>query len=299
MPAVVEEVAPPVRQQSAWVRRGACLLALLAIAGCVSPVQSKARSPLVRPQLSPDTIVLDVFIVRCPLAAPEVNDQLWAEIDEQHIPAEVRRRLALNGFRAGKVGNQIPSVLSQLLELNERPPPGDGTNKVELGQLATEPRVQRRHMPLRNAMRGEIVASEVYPELSVLISRPGDLSGQTYCQAQAVFGVLGVARPDGLVKLELTPELHHDSPRQRWVGDQGVLRLESCRPKTTFDEMAIAATLAPGEMLIVGCLPNKSGSLGHHFFTTCKEQPQQKLLVVRLAQTQHDGLFTPPDATPR
>jgi len=63
--------------------------------------------------------------------------------------------------------------------------------------------------------------------------------------------------------------------------------------------MTIAATLSPGEMLIVGCLPNKSGSLGHHFFTTCKEQPQQKLLVVRLAQTQHDGLFTPPDATPR
>jgi hypothetical protein len=138
------------------------------------------------------------------------------------------------------------------------------------------------------------VASEVYPELSVLVCQPGDLCGQTYCQAQAVFAVLGLAQPDGSVKLELTPELHHDAPRQRWVGEQGVLRLESCRPKKAFEEMTIAAKLAPGEMLVVGHLPNKPGSLGHHFFTTCKDQPQQKLLVVRLAQTQHDGLFSPP-----
>ncbi len=267
------------------------LLALLAAVGCTAPLQTKTRSPLVRPQLSPDTIVLDVFTVRCPLGAPEANEKLWAEIDEQHIPADVRRMLALNGFRAGKVGNQIPVVLSQLLELNERPPPGDGTTTVELGQMAAEPRVQRRHMPLRNAVRGEIVASEVYPELSVLISRPGDLCGQTYWQAQAVFAVVGLAQPDGSVRLELTPELHHDMPRQRWVGDQGVLRLESCRPKKAFDEMAIAAKLAPGEMLVVGHLPNKPGSLGHHFFTICNGPPQQKILVVRLAQTQHDGLF--------
>jgi hypothetical protein len=49
-------------------------------------------------------------------------------------------------------------------------------------------------------------------------------------------------------------------------------------------------------MLILGSLPSRSGSLGHHFFT--KENNgrlEQKLLIVRLSQTQHDGLFDPPE----
>ena len=48
-------------------------------------------------------------------------------------------------------------------------------------------------------------------------------------------------------------------------------------------------------MLIVSSLPNRPGSVGHYFFTENEARLEQKLLIVRLAQTQHDGLFSPPE----
>jgi hypothetical protein len=96
--------------------------------------------------------------------------------------------------------------------------------------------------------------------------------------------------------LELVPELHHDQPRRRWdVGDQGVLTLESDKPREVFDDMTISADLAPGAMVILSSLPNRPGSLGHYFLTQNNGQLEQRLLIVRLSQTQPIGLFRPPE----
>ncbi len=50
-------------------------------------------------------------------------------------------------------------------------------------------------------------------------------------------------------------------------------------------------------MLVLSSLSNRPGSLGHHFFTEKQNEGrlEQKLLIIRLAQTQHDGLFNPPE----
>ena len=144
--------------------------------------------------------------------------------------------------------------------------------------------------------RSEILASGVYPQLPVLMCESGQLCGQTYNQAQGVFAVKSFPQPDGRVRLELAPELQHDQPRQRWVGGQGMLRLEASRPKREFDDMTLSTDLAPGAMLVLSSLPNRPGSLGHHFFTESEGgRREQKLLIVRLSQTQHDGLFNPPE----
>ena len=129
----------------------------------------------------------------------------------------------------------------------------------------------------------------------MLVCESGRISGQTYNQAQGIFAVKSFPQPDGRVRLELVPELHHDQPRQRWVGSQGVLRLETSRPRKVFDDMTMTADLAPGAMLILSSLANRPGSLGHYFFTENDAQLEQKLLIVRLAQTQHDALFSPPE----
>ena len=82
---------------------------------------------------------------------------------------------------------------------------------------------------------------------------------------------------------------------RRWVGNQGMLRLEASRPKRVYDDMTITADLSPGAMLVLSSLANRPGSLGHHFFTQNDGRLEQKLLVVRLSQTQQDGLFSPPE----
>ena len=73
------------------------------------------------------------------------------------------------------------------------------------------------------------------------------------------------------------------------------MRLETARPRRVFDDLAISAVLSPGTMLILTALPDHPGSLGHYFFTEGEDNRlKQKLLVVRLCQTQHDDLLTPP-----
>jgi hypothetical protein len=96
--------------------------------------------------------------------------------------------------------------------------------------------------------------------------------------------------------LELVPELHHGQPQQQWIAKQGMWRLETGRPKRAFDDMTLSADLAPGAMLVMSSLPNRPGSLGHYFFTEENGgRLEQKLLIIRLTQTQHDGLFNPPE----
>ena len=57
----------------------------------------------------------------------------------------------------------------------------------------------RRHLQIRAGQRKEIIASRVYDQLPVLISEPGQLGGQTYSQAQAVWAVKTTPQADGRV----------------------------------------------------------------------------------------------------
>jgi hypothetical protein len=155
--------------------------------------------------------------------------------------------------------------------------------------------VKRRYLQIRAGQPGEIIASNIYPELTVLVSQLGQISGQNYSQAQGIFSIKSFPQPDGRVRLELVPELHHDQPIPRWVGTQGMIRLESSRPKQVYDHLTITVNLSAGSMLILSSLPDRPGSLGHHFFTESNGSLEQKLLIVRLAQTQSDGLFIPPE----
>jgi hypothetical protein len=101
--------------------------------------------------------------------------------------------------------------------------------------------------------------------------------------------------PDGRVRLKLVPELQYGSPKPTIVGRPGIMRLEANQPKQVYQEMTIDASLRPGQMLVLGSLPERRGSLGHHFFTQkTNGKVEQKLLVIRLSQTQHDGLFDAP-----
>jgi len=271
---------------------------LVMLLGCTSTPKTTGKSPLTPPKMSPDSCVLDIFFVRFPFDDPEVNTLMWQEIDEQHFPPQLRQRLRSNGFRVGLVDGQMPLVLSKLLELGEKPPPTGEALSTEAADLEDEPQMLRRHLQLRAGRRGEIIASGMYDRLPVLICRPDQLCGETYYQAQAMLAVKTFPQRDGRVRLELVPELHHDTAKQRWVGSQGVMRLETGRPRRVFDNMAVEAMLSPGEILVLSSISRRPGSLGHHFFTEQADRLEQKLLVIRLSQTQHDEVFCPSEVLP-
>lgn len=263
---------------------------LLAV-GC-SPIQPSGKSPLRPLQMAPEVTVLEVFFVRCAVDDVRANETLWSDVDEQPLPAEVRRALMRNGFRVGLIGNQIPSALSQLMELTDKPPPSGALLESRSVNLEEAPKVVRRYLQVRPGKRQEIVVSGIYDELPVLLAEGGQLCGRTYQRAQALYGMKAFNERDGRVRVELTPELHHGEPTQRWVSSSGVLRVQTGRERRVFDDLAVQVTLAPGQMLVISRLPNRSGSVGHHFFSEKLEGPlEQKLLLLRVAQTQHDDVL--------
>ncbi len=271
-------------------RQSVLLLATVVVAGCTTPVP-KRQSLLLPARMSSDSVVLDVFFVRYPFGDAGVNEKLWQEIDEQQFAPELRQRLARNGFRAGLVCGQMPTALSKLLELSEKPPPATEVEGTKVDILDAEPRVMRQHMQLRAGHPSRIMASSVYPELPLLIAEPGQASGQTYTDAQGLFALTSYPQPDGCVRLHIVPELHHGQSRQRWIAGRGMMRLDTSRDKRVFDDMALDVDLAPGSMLILSSLCNRPGSLGHDFFAEDDGKLEQKLLIVRLTQTQPHSLF--------
>ncbi len=271
---------------------GVLLLGLLA--SC-TPIRSpRGKSPLVAPQMSPQAVALDVFTVRFPFGDPRINGDLWAEIDEQCLPPGLRGRLAENGFRVGLVGGQIPVILSELLKLKDKPAPSGKPQTADLAELADEEGPLRSHKQLRAGTRTDLVVSQVYDELPLLLCGPEGVHGRSYPQAQGILAVRTKLLPDGRVGIKLTPEVHYGQQQQQFRGEQGVWRMELSKPRRAFEKMTISAELTAGHMLVLSSLPGRPGSLGHYFFTTSTSGSlEQKLMVIRISQTQHDPLFEP------
>ncbi len=282
-------------------RRTALLvLPLLATVGACSTLGPPENpSPLEPVRMPPESCALDIFFVRFPLGDEEANVDLWNEIDEQQLPNEVRRELTRNGFRVGVVSGQMPMTLARLLELEGKPVARGPCQQVSIAALESAPKVVRHHVQIRAGRPRQIVASGVQEELPVLLCSADGVCGRTYPDAQPSLALTTFPERDGRVRLELVPELHYGDYAQRYTGHQYAFRAEMSRSQRAFEETAFSASLRPGEMLLVGSLPARPGSLGDRFFTQeVSGRKEQKLLVIRLSQTQHDPLFCSMDLLP-
>lgn len=282
-------VAPHRNAATPWI----CLLLVACASGC-SPINLPRRPGsflLTQPRMASDSVVLDVFVVRFPFGDPEINGPAWRVIDEQHPPIEYRRRFLANGFRAGVLAGQLPTELSQLLGVggNNRLP-GE-MSRLSAEELVKGPTVLRGHFQLRAGTEKELVVNQDEGDMPVTIrDEAGNPSDQTYCRPEFQLAVRANLVNDGRVRLELVPQILHGNYSQRWsADDQGVLQLDPGRDKRSFDEMKIEAVLSTGQMLVLSTLPSCPGSLGHHFFS--EPSGNQKLILIRLSQTQHDGEF--------
>jgi hypothetical protein len=272
---------------------GVLALALCLLLGCESlqlEERSKGSSLLKPAQMSPDSVGLEIIFVRSKLDDAEVNADLWSEVDEQQLPAELRRQLAENGFRAGIIGTSVPKSLEKLLgsaHLNEKPTADGAIAKLDDG-----PAISGRRLQIRSGQPTEIQASKVHDQLPLLVRKQGEVVGNTLSKAQGVFIARATPEAGGGVQLSLIPELQWGETSQKVTPTQeGVWKVEASRKREVFSELAIDAKLTPGQLLLITCLPERSGSLGQHFFADRTATPaEQKLILVRLSQTQQSGL---------
>src|SRR5208283_138437 len=121
--------------------------------------------------------IIEVLSVRLPPGEPDLDRQIWEEVDEQHFPIEVRRQLEKNGFRAGVLAGQIPPALSHLLDWKGKPSSGGEVQRVKISDLVTPSRVSSQHMQTRAGQRYEIASSGVIEKMPILMSENGEIRG--------------------------------------------------------------------------------------------------------------------------
>jgi hypothetical protein len=250
------------------------------------------KSPLRPMRSSPDSVAVEIFWARYPWSDEEISSGSWQEIDETPIPADVRRRLATNGFRVGVVGSILPVPLARALQLDGE----SGTRDLVQNQVdpLVEPMVRRRRLQLKAGRRAEIQASGLIREVPLLVEMDGELGGCTYADAQAVFAIDVTPQPDQSVELRLVPELHYGPQKLRYMGGEGgILRQEAKRDRKVFKELEIITSLSPGEMLVIMGRFDAGGKLGDYFHSVdVATGREQKLIVIRLAQVPQSQSFS-------
>lgn len=245
---------------------------------------------LARPQATPDSVALEIFSARYAAAEPEQAESFWTEIDEQQLPAELRRKLADNGLRAGVVGAHLPARLVEVLRLREERP--DAPNEIPLASLVEEPKVTLRVLETRYGQRNELLSAPPRERLSVLIVEGEQVGGRSFANADGRFALTVEPLPDGRAQLELLPEIHYGEQQPHWVGDEGMLRFEPGRPRRVFADLRLRVALAPGQLLVLAADGNRSGSLGDALFHD-SGAGMQKLLAIRLPRAAPDRAFVP------
>ena len=272
----------PARGFRPWATAWLALLPLFL--GC-SPWQTAALENrlLKPPRMSPDTVILEMAVVDVADA-----EQLWQELDEQHLPLETRRKLAAEGLRAGLLGSHLPDWINQELAREAR--------SVEVDACAGEAVVQdgarQWRLQCRSGDPREIELGAVRNELVISSKCPESPDEEVFELAQSKLSLIAEPQGDGRVHLTITPEIHHGPLRHRWVGDDGTFRMDLGRERRKYPELGFTAKLAPGQTLVITAPPDVEG-LGATFFRN-ESSRKQRILLFRLAQTQFDDLFSPP-----
>lgn len=264
---------------------------LLCVTGCAAwTVPPASPKQLPSPPMSPDCVVLEVAFLRLP-EDPVLEEELWTQVDEQMDSIDMRRHLTDNGLRAGRIGTQLPEALQQTLDAARTPleaiTQGEAPEENEL--FAFQQRLQ-----LRAGKDRKVRATRTtLEELVLLLAEEGMVRAVRLERPLGFFNIRSHPLGDGRVQLALTPEVEFGAARQRHVGGQGLFLRVIDRPRHVLEHLRIETVLAPGQTLLVSATPEARG-LGAHFFAPhVSGREERSAMLVRLAQTQIDDLFSP------
>jgi hypothetical protein len=171
--------------------------------------------------------------------------------------------------------------------------------------LVNEPTVLRGLVQTRSGQRSLVIVAgerERIPELALLVrGDDGQVSGRTFHGAAGVLAMRFFPQGDGRTRVEIIPELQHGEPKQELVAGPGMFRYEFAPPTEVFHDLRLETPLALGQMILLTCLPNRPGSLGHHLFTeeVAGQPKQQKMLLFRLAHSPLDDRYSTESPPPQ
>ncbi|MBP5622413.1 MAG: hypothetical protein J6X44_10400 [Thermoguttaceae bacterium] len=259
-----------------------------------APIPNSERKTLERATLPPDSVVFDVLLTRIPYQERDLARDFWNDVDELEVEATTRKRLNEQGFRAGLVGASPPDSLSKLLTLKGRELRETIEEEVDYSkpESTNEPITSSKPVTLRQGMKSMIeTRSDVYASIPILENENGALIGKIYSDARTTLSVSIEQNLDGSVRFDLSPLLKYGAPQPITRYQHGQLIRTQEQPTKSFEQLKFSVSLRPGQFLVLGATDAKTNALGKYFFTDGGEDFDQKILVLRLLVTQHDGQF--------
>ncbi len=245
-------------------------------------------SPLSTPKLPKRSMAFEIAIIRLP---PDMHtddwNELWAEVDEQVLPLPLRERQRKNGLQVGRISGHTPAAIQRLLEDSVADGEAPGVVLTDLNRAA---KAEIWHQQLGPGDQCEIALSQHKGAVPILLSdADGRIGGKNYDRPQAMLSMANEPLEDGRVRVVLTPKIRHGDVKQNVVSQEIMLRMTWERDSAEFPWLACEVDIAPGDVLAVGARGDSAGDLGSFFFRDeMGDQRTGKLLLIRLAQTQHD-----------
>lgn len=215
--------------------------------------------------------MLRVVILNRPFRDSVINEVVWKAADEQAIAPEQRQALQANGLRIGRITGDLPSELEAVLDA---PPP----NKVEPASFVVEQDLQ-----------ANISVCDSVDQVSLLLNRDRRVFGKDYKSASGYYRVTPRHHASDSVSMRITPEIHFGPIQQSYQPLQATpytpqdFQIASGQQEETLRDLAADVVLDPGQVAVLGCIPEQERSLGSFLFTQSdphNDQRRQRLVLI-------------------
>ena len=228
--------------------------------------------------IEPKRCLVSVTILPKPLNDKAVNAAVWSTADEQTVPAETRRVLEANGLRMGVLTGGLPAEVEAAVNA----PPPDKVEPTEFNLPDGSPTL--------------VTLAETTPTASLLLNREGRAFGKDYKEASGWLRVTATQDGPTGVALRFVPEIHHGPILRRFdampnnTGGFNAMpfAVKDGQQEDTLRDLAATLKLEPGQVAVIGCLPDRRGSLGSFLFTQAEansDRLMQKVLLVRVSRS--------------
>ena len=258
------------------------IIGFLLCQGCArwNPSTAPSGLGLPTPNMSRNAVGLEIATVTLQPGQEGLLAEILSDVDEQVIMQNKRRILVENGIRAGIVGSHIPDALNLLFveAADRRQHPTAETQRYLDEQRFVQCRPGKAFSMKLWGTREIPDAVRTRSQVPIAEATPGDF----------FVSVLGESQDESGAKVRLTPTLEFGPIRQRFAAQDNSFHLDSSRDSHSFDELTTDLLLRPGEIIVATCDPAMDKSLGKGFF---RHGNRQKIVVIRLAQTQIDEFF--------
>lgn len=265
---------------------GISLVMLFVLIGCANwntnaELSGVARLPQTR--MSKNSVGVEIATITFDSSNTRLLDDILVDVDEQLIDPNQRRFLSRNGLIGGALGTQLPAPIQLLLmESADRREHPTAENQVDAAD-------QQRFVQVRTGKQKQVPLWPAVGNLT-LMHYDGELDvPELFDAATSLFSLR--CKPTGgrSAIVSLTPQIQHGPLRQQYVAGDNSFHMAAAQETAEFADLEMKLPISSGETLLFTCNQRK-GRIGQSLFRNATGT-RQKILLVRLAQTQVDLSF--------